>query len=39
MKKIVIGELFDIVFTRPIEVDRVIRLIDSFPELAIKRVE
>jgi hypothetical protein len=39
MKEIVIGEVFDIVFTRPIEVDRVIRLIDSFPELAKKRVE
>lgn len=39
MKKIVIGEVFGIVFTRPIEVDRVIQLIDSFPELTIKRVE
>lgn len=39
MKEIVIGKVFDIVFTRPIEVDRVLRLIDSFPVLAIKRAE
>ncbi len=39
MEKIVIGEVFDIVFTRPIEIDRVIRLVNSFTELAIKRME
>lgn len=39
MKGSVIGEIFGIVFTRPIEVDRVLHLVDSFPDLAIKRIE
>lgn len=39
MKGNVIGEIFGLVFTRPIEVDQVLRLVDSFPDLAIKRIE
>lgn len=39
MKGNYIGEIFGVSFTRPIEVDRVLRLVDSFPDLAIKRVE
>lgn len=39
MKKSIIGKLFGIVFTTPIEVDSVLTLVDSLPELLIEKVE
>ncbi|MGR7922965.1 hypothetical protein ACU6RQ_18005 [Zobellella denitrificans] len=39
MKGNIIGEIFGFIFTRPIEDDLVVRLVYSFPDLAMKRVE
>lgn len=39
MKGNYIGEIFGFSFTRPIEVDCVLRLVDTFPDLAMKRAE